>query len=213
MTSAESLPPKLREHLAEDRRLKRALVAATRDSLRNADHDRLSVAIELADELVMFGHRLMMLTVRQCPPPVASFRLRVRDAIWLPFGDHIREEVGDDLLLADALRVLLPTYRGPAMRLWRGESAWNRRRRTYGLSWSRHADVAHGFARGVTRTHQGGSVVLETCAPAEAIICAVPSSVDRYGEREVLVDRRRLGKIRVIARYEQAELLPRDGKP
>lgn len=91
-------------------------------------------------------------------------------------GDHIRSETGDDLLLADALRVLLPVYRGPSRRLWRGESAWNRRQRTYGLSWSRNAQVADHFARSHVRMIQGGTVVLETDAPAEAIVSVVPAA-------------------------------------
>jgi hypothetical protein len=79
--------------------------------------------------------------------------------------------VGDDLLTIDSLRKLMPPYRGPAFRLFRGDSLLNRRRRTSGLAWSTSRDTArkhahenkHGMAR-------GGSVLLETLAPAEAII-------------------------------------------
>jgi hypothetical protein len=145
-----------------------------------------------------------MLTVRRCPPPAAlSFRRWFRDDVWIPYGDHIRGEVGDDLLLADALRALLPPYRGPSLRLWRGEIASNRRSRRYGLAWSRHSAIADGFARGIMRTCEGGSVVLETNAPIGAIICSMPSRGDRYAEKEVLVDRRRLDRVRVIKRYAQ----------
>jgi hypothetical protein len=51
-------------------------------------------------------------------------------------GDHLRDQVGDDLLLAHALRVLLPPYTGPALKLYRGDSARNWCHGTYGLSWS-----------------------------------------------------------------------------
>jgi hypothetical protein len=56
------------------------------------------------------------------------------------------------------------------------------------------------------RTFDGGSVLLETHAPAEAIICTVPDRQDRYGEKEVLIDRRRLAGVRVVARYTNRKL-------
>ena len=59
------------------------------------------------------------------------------------------------------------------MRLYRGDGAHNRRRRTYGLSWSVERDVADDFARGWWRDGKGGSVLLATDAPAGAIICDV----------------------------------------
>jgi hypothetical protein len=43
---------------------------------------------------------------------------------------------------------------------------------------------------------QAGSVLLETYAQAEAIVCEVDNN---YGEREFIVDRRRLGWVRVRA--------------
>ena len=33
-------------------------------------------------------------------------------ALFIDGGDHLRDQVGDDLLLAHALRVLLPPYPG-----------------------------------------------------------------------------------------------------
>ena len=136
----------------------------------------LHMGLDLAEYHVLRGWRRIMLTVRRCPPPAAlSFRRWSRDDVWIPYGDHIRGEVGDDLLLADALRALLPPYRGPSLRLWRGEIASNRRSRRYGLAWSRHSAIADGFARGIMRTCEGGSVVLETNAPIGAIICSMPS--------------------------------------
>ena len=45
-------------------------------------------------------------------------------------GDHLRSEVGNDLILIDGLRPLLPRYNGPARTLFRSESMYGRRRRT-----------------------------------------------------------------------------------
>ena len=41
---------------------------------------------------------------------------------------------------------LLPAYTGPALTLYRGDSAWNRKRRTYGPSWSAAVELARSPA-------------------------------------------------------------------
>ncbi|MFZ0848223.1 MAG: hypothetical protein WAO08_03330 [Hyphomicrobiaceae bacterium] len=99
---------------------------------------------------------------------------------WLQWGDRLRGEVSNG-------RVLLPKYRGPAMTLFRGETMWNRRHRTYGMSWSTDVEVASRFTNGRHRTCQGGSVVLKTRAPAEAIICASKLVDNRFEVHEILV--------------------------
>jgi hypothetical protein len=71
----------------------------------------------------------------------APVELRTRFvAAWIESGDHIRCEIGDDPVLIDGLRALLPPYVGDPVRLYRGDSAWNRRRRTYGVSWTTNID-------------------------------------------------------------------------
>jgi hypothetical protein len=85
---------------------------------------------------------------------------------------------------------------------YRGDQAGNRRRRTYGMCWSANRDVADSFAqRPSCRGHELGSVLLETFAEPEAIICAVHAAADRYGEGEYLLDRRKLRQVRVLVRY------------
>src|ERR1700730_10287262 len=129
---------------------------------------------------------------------------RVFLQIYLQSGDHIRQEVVDDLALVDGLRRLLPVLHGPARTLYRGDSARNRRRRTYGAAWSASMDVALSYAAtGVWRTSDGGSVLLEAFAPREAIVCAPGLLHDRYGEQEYVVDRRLLTTITVIERFSQ----------
>jgi len=65
--------------------------------------------------------------------------------------------------------------------------------------------VAEAHARGVKRTCGGGSVVIRAFAPAQAIICDVAVHVgDGFRiEEEVLVDRRHLRRVDVVARYSQ----------
>jgi hypothetical protein len=48
----------------------------------------------------------------------------------------------------EAMRVLFPRYRGPAIRLFRGASSDEpRKRKLYGISWTPDADTAHWFAK------------------------------------------------------------------
>ena len=126
---------------------------------------------------------------------------------WIQDGDTIRDAVNDDRVLLDALRVLLPPYSGSALTLYRGDSAWNRSRRTYGPSWSADIATADGFARGMWHTFTGGSVVVRTIAPPAAIVCAVHGSeADSHHEAEYLVDRRRLERVEVVKRYDHAAM-------
>jgi hypothetical protein len=129
----------------------------------------------------------------------AFLRLYVRS------GDHIRLETGDDLTLIRGLRVLLPPYTGPAVRLYRGQDALETRRRSYGLSWSSSREVAEGYAQGLLQYCTGGSVLLEALATPDAVLCRIGRTEDRYGEAEYLVDRRRLQRVKVVAEYAQLE--------
>ena len=122
---------------------------------------------------------------------------------WTNKGDDFRDSVNDDRTLVQALLVLLPRYTGPAIQLFRGETFFNRRRRTYGASWTSTQSVAEGFARGNKRCYEGGSVVLVTVAPPEAIVCAPAVLANGYGEDEYLVDRRKLKQVDVINRFPQ----------
>jgi len=85
----------------------------------------------------------------------------------------------------------------------------NRRRRTYGVSWSRSREVAAAFAQNLfQRTCEGGSVLLETDAPRAAIISAIKDTW--RSEDELIVDRRHLGSVCVLARYPQRDLTERN---
>jgi hypothetical protein len=125
-------------------------------------------------------------------------------SIWIANDDDIRDAINDDGTLLNALRVLLPRYEGGNVLLYRGDGFSNRCRRTYGMSWSASEAVADGFARGVWQEFVGGSVLLQTLAPAEAIISA-PCFLgeDECDELEYVVDRRKLGKVNVLRRYPQ----------
>jgi hypothetical protein len=185
--------------LERERRAIREFVEA----FRAADVARFLDALSAMDTDCALGWPKVMRAVAKSPAPTEQFRRFLLD-VYRHRGDHIRQEVGDDLLWADALRVMLPPYTGPAITVYRGEGFGNRKRRTYGLSWSRDVEIARGFAeRWFWRTTGGGSVLLEATAPPEAIICAVSEADDSYGEEEVIVDRRKLRDVKVLERFAQ----------
>jgi hypothetical protein len=118
-------------------------------------------------------------------------------------GGDIRSRTNNDLLLLDAFRFLLPPYSGPDVTLFRGDSAENRRTTTYGFSWSSRAEVAKSWALGRWLEVHRHSVLVEAEVPSKAIICAPFLHSDAYDESEYIVDRRGLGKVRLIGRYSR----------
>lgn len=129
--------------------------------------------------------------------------------------------VGNHRVLCDAVRILLPPYHGPGLHLYRGTNAAERRRRTYGLSWSDDLGSAELFARRYSEADDG--IVLGTLAPPDAIVAAIrypkpfdaveieqlkrdhPNAVihEYHHEHEYVVDRRHLNSVRVVRRISQ----------
>ena len=160
--------------------------------------------------------------IRSVSPEIQSaFHHVWIESKMLPF------RVNDHRALCNAARVLFPRYQGPSVRLFRGAGTVERRHRTYGMSWSADLTVADRFAR-ARQVWDGGSVLLETVAPAKAIISAVhypepftQEEIERikrehpdaeisefHEEREYIVDRRHLKAVRVLRRYSQIEDAP-----
>jgi hypothetical protein len=185
----------------EDRRLERSAIRDFVEGARAGDGHRFFRAVDAFETRVLYGWKKGMRAIAKVDDVPNEFRERFL-RVWLVNGDHIRSEVGDDLIFLDGLRSLLPRYRGSARILFRGDSMYNRQRRTYGPSWTESIEVARQYAeRGFWRTFQGGSVLLETEAPPQAIICAPAMFDDHYAEQEYVVDRRRLTGIKVVQRF------------
>lgn len=184
------------ELMRQERARQRRAVARFVEVVERGDADGLH---ESLDELyqsfgnMSAGFRALRRTAG-APPGMRKAFLKLSQSD----GDDLRSDCEDPALL-DGLRLLLPAYTGGPRRLYRGDSLFNRERRTYGISWSSARTVADIFARERSSRYQRGTVLLETIAPVEAIICRVPS--DGYREAEFVVDRRKLGQIREIARY------------
>jgi hypothetical protein len=138
--------------------------------------------------------------------PVIDAQMRVAFHLqWTVRGFRIRESVDDDVLLAAALRRLLPPYEGPGLTLYRGEQAARVSRGEVGFGWTQDRAVAEMFAAGLCTTYPGGGVLLETAAPADAIIAAPGAHSSYLGEREFVVDPQRLGAIVALAHFAQTQ--------
>jgi hypothetical protein len=117
---------------------------------------------------------------------------------WGHMADKWRSSINDDRLLLDTLRLLLPPYTGPAIVVYRGDASARERDGTYGFCWSGDKEVARQHAKfDFWRGCEGGSVLVEAYAPAEAVIHLLG---DRT-EEEYVIDRRRLRDIRVLERF------------
>ncbi len=187
--------------IAERRREERAAIKAFIEGAVSGDTELFSSGIRLVDKHCVWNRAFRAIARH-------SAAKEVRDYFqwsWLSSGDHIRGEVNSDLILIAGLRALLPPYRGSAIRLYRGDSAHNRRHRTYGLSWTANIDIARAHAGGIWRTFKGGSVVLTTVASPESTIWACKAEGDHYQEDEYVVDRRWL-KVDVIERLSQISI-------
>jgi len=182
---------KMAAFLAERKRAPRAFAEAIAAGDIRVAEKALTKAIELG-----VGHLAMRAAARLGGVPIVSQAWFL--GRWIEDGEL--RDGSRDLDLLDAMRAMLPPYHGPSQRLYRGEGASNRRRRTYGPSWSLSREIAEDFAKAAAFYYQGG-VVLEAMVPPEAIIASPHLVSNHFGEDEYLVDRRCLGRVAVIARY------------
>ena len=162
------------------RRFKRALLASDVDALPGlcSQIDRNFIWPDAWERVTRIKQDL--------PSDVKDFFCR---ELWFRYGDHLRQEANDDLLLIAALRKIMPPYTGGDMILYRGETAHNRDHLTYGVCWSAQKHIAHQHAeRGLCRCADGGSRLLRATVPASAIITHIGDCAGHI-EEEFLVDR------------------------
>lgn len=113
---------------------------------------------------------------------------------WHVSHHYIRILIDDDELLMNMLWVWLPRYEGPDLLLYRGENIDRLERGVIGTAWSNRENTALMFVSGLNAIGKGG-VIIDTTAPAEAIIAGPSVHSRRLNEHEYTVDRRRLGNI------------------
>jgi hypothetical protein len=185
----------------EERSCDHRAAAAFVDACKSGNPSALSSSVEQIESTSINGWRLAFMQAAKLENvPVVIKKAFMK--IWVE-DKTIRLKIGNDFLAIAGLRVLLPSYSGPDVHLFRGETFYARRRRTYGMSWTEDIATAIKFANDPRRLSIGGSVVLETIAPSTAIIAATYMIDDPYKEREYLVDRRQLKSVKVVYRYPQ----------
>jgi hypothetical protein len=125
-----------------------------------------------------------------------SFRQNFRSRVAIS-GFHFRQSVQDLTVVIRAFRHLLPRYSGPSQKLFRGELLSKHEQRDYGFSWTPSTEVARMFANRRQAVDGEPGVLLESIAPAEAIISG-PIAGASAEEHEHIVDPNALEDIRVI---------------
>lgn len=106
---------------------------------------------------------------------------------WIEGGHRIREQVGDDHLLVQFLRSVLPPYNGGPITLFRGENQDRLSCGSLGFSWTFDSKVATMFARGLNAVGTGG--VLITATLGTAAIISGPNAHSLYlGEQQFTID-------------------------
>jgi hypothetical protein len=216
------------DHAEELRSERRAAKTAADLFVRACQTGDLATFFEAVDRISRTVDGGWLAAMRKVAKEVRVVNPEIQSAfrsVWIE-SKMLPLTVGDHRALCDAARLSLP-HSGPAVRLFRGAGAFERRRGIYGPSRSADAAAAERFALG-RRVMDGGSVLLETLAPRAAIISAIddppPPTRDEihdlkrecldlvndelvidefHDEREYVVDRRYLNAVTVVRRYEQ----------
>jgi hypothetical protein len=213
------LPADFRRQIKERQRQERVHATAVVDACKQGDAQRFFDLTFPYDGHPNFWPRAVSAIARTIPVVAPEIQEAFR-RVWIE--TKMLSNGGDSRALCRALRVLMPGYKGEALRLFRGANALERRRAAYGVSWTSNLTVAEQFAEDYCGW-SGGSVVLETLASPEAIICAVEypppmteaekvelglspdmKIIEYHQESEYLIDRRLLGPVKVLKRYRQA---------
>ena len=190
------------ESLRQERRQSLAAGRAFAEACRRSDLQAFHETVNFINEATCDGWRHAMRWAARLDQRVDEAISEAFLKAWIE-NKSIADNFESSSMLIPALRNLLPAYTGLGLRLYRGGSAREVRRRRYGLSWSTHIHVAEKFAADGRQCSEGGSCVVETDAPCTAIIGSTELAGDYYNEGEYLVDRRLLGSIRVTRRFSQ----------
>ncbi len=179
------------------------IICAVQRAIALDDWPSAAIAMEIIERDGLW--RQAFLGIRRMPRGCCPRVAEGFHSDWTVRGHRIRQLVADDALLIDALHVLLPSYSGPGLMLYRGESTQRWRQRRIGSAWTSRIDIARMFGSGLNAINPGGGVLLVTEAPAEAIIVG-PSDHSIYlDEHEYVVDRRLLNKISLLTRFPAHE--------
>jgi len=132
-------------------------------AMKRADKSAARQAFDLIDAQGLWKEALSAARQLESIHPNASDEFH---AHWTERGFRVREVVADDALLLDALRNLLPAYKGPSLGLYRGENLDKWLARRIGFGWTPEKEPATTFACGLAATEGAGGVLLFAEVPA-----------------------------------------------
>jgi hypothetical protein len=125
---------------------------------------------------------------------------------WETYGlSSIPHGLKSDLpIFVDALRRHLPTYRGHAITLYRGELEARHLAGIYGISWTSKPKIASQLADRRNAIKEGTGVVLRIDASSEMIVADHTMLVGPRAEpeREYIIDPRMIRSVSVVPRYD-----------
>lgn len=122
-------------------------------------------------------------------------------SVWIELGRRIRDQVGDDKILALILGSLLPKYRGETIRLYRGENSERYEAGRIGFCWTPRIDKAQMFGSGLNAYHGKGGILLTTIADPSSILAGPNEHSIHLGEHEHTVDPFSLRDIEILSTY------------
>lgn len=125
---------------------------------------------------------------------------------WVESGAFIREKINNDSILLKLLMLLLPSYHGDSLVLYRGENKARFDKGCIGFCWTTDRSVAEMFGSGLN-AYKSSGLLLRADAPACSIL-AGPNAHSRYlGENEFTVNPLLLSSITIIKTYPDNSLL------
>jgi hypothetical protein len=162
--------------------------------LEHRDSQGLEAAMRALDRLGCWREALSRLTTGTSPNEVVG---RALLWFWISYGFHVGSSLKGDPILVDVFKYLLPPYRGPALKLYRGELHSRHLERIYGISWTPKLDVANMFANRRSGV-DGRGVTLELEATPDMIAASPGEHTSWLGEEEYVIDPRLIRGVRVL---------------
>jgi hypothetical protein len=207
MVSSMIISPDWHLEQMQELKIDKTLVRATFSAAQAGDVKGLIAALTqcklrgtLAHAFRKIGHlRAVDPSIYSC---VASW--------WQANGYDVGSAKSNDRALVRGLRVLLPPYIGPEVRVFRGQQFPKLPLRNIGMCWTNSVSTAERDANDFCQSSVGESVILEAIAKPSAVILAISGRHDgnQYGEAEYIVDPTLLENIRVRKFSSSSRLLP-----
>ncbi len=165
-----------------------------REFLQRRDSHGIEAAMRALDRLNCWREALGQLMTGPSPNEALGSALLW---FWISYGFHIASSLKGDLILVDAFKYLLSPYRGPGLKLYRGELRSRHRERIYGLSWTPELSVATIFANR-RLDDEGPGVILEIEATPDMIAASPGEHTSWLQEQEYVIDPRLIQAVRVL---------------